>query len=524
MLKLNPIFFNLVLICSLQAANLNAQNVMISDQNAPNEPAIKIDPKNPNRIIAACNLNNYYVSIDTGQTWSISQQTSSLGVWGDPVIDVDTSGNFYYFHLSNPSSGNWIDRIVCQKSTDVGATWNDGTFTGLNGAKAQDKHWSVVDRNNNNIYLTWTQFDDYGSSSPNDSSLILFSKSTDGGMTWSQAKRINKVAGDCIDSDNTVEGATPAVGPNGEIYVAWTGPRGIVFNRSFDSGNTWLSDPILVNEIAKDWDFDIPGINRCNGLPVLKCDLSGGANHGNLYINWSDQRNGTDNTDIWLSKSSDGGDSWSNPIKVNQDNSDKHQFFSWMDIDQINGNLHFVYYDRQNYTDRNTEVSYASSFDGGNSFFNEIISEAPFIPDAGVFFGDYTNISAHNNIVRPIWTRLEGGSLSIWTDLSPRKSPIDTSTSIQEFIIKKNGIKQYPNPSKDITYVSFKLHQEAQISIAVYNQLGEKVITLIQDEIRGYGKYVIPIDLAKAELTPGAYLCEISIDDQKETLRVLFID
>jgi hypothetical protein len=501
---------------------------MISDQNAPNEPSIKIDPKHPNRLIAATNLNNYYISTDTGRTWISNVQSSSFGVWGDPVIEVDTFGNFYYFHLSNPSSGNWIDRIVCQKTTDIGTTWTDGTYTGLNGTKAQDKHWSIVDRKNNNIYLTWTQFDAYASTVSTDSSNILFSRSNDGGNSWSAAKRINKIAGDCIDSDNTVEGATPAVGPNGELFAAWTGPRGIVFNRSFDTGNTWLSDPILVDPFAQDWDFDIPGISRCNGLPVLKCDLSGGPNHGTLYVNWTDQRNGTNDTEVWLSKSTNMGDSWSNPIKVNNDLSGKHQFFSWMDIDQTNGNLYFVYYDRQHYNDTRTDVTIAISLDSGNTFSNEVISDSPFTPDAGIFFGDYTNITAHGGIVRPIWTRLEAGELSIWTDLTPRMATndtttIDTTTSMYQ-IDKDIELKQYPNPSYQTTFVSFKLHEDAQINLALYNQQGEMVLALIQNETKGYGKYIIPIDLAQARLASGTYYCKLSINGEVKTLRVLYLD
>jgi len=117
---------------------------------------------------------------------------------------------------------------VVQKSTDKGSTWSTGTFMGLNGTKQQDKQWAAIDRRNNTIYVTWTEFDRYGSSAPTDSSRIMFSKSTDGGNTWSTQKRINKKSGDCVDSDNTVEGAVPAVGPNGEIYVTWAGPDGLV--------------------------------------------------------------------------------------------------------------------------------------------------------------------------------------------------------------------------------------------------------------------------------------------------------
>ncbi len=140
---------------------LLGQNITISTERNPNEPSIMLNPKNPAQLVAACNINSYYISQDTGRTWSTHRLTSSHGVWGDPVISVDTAGHFYFFHLSNPADGNWIDRIVCQKTVDHGQTWNDGSYTGLNGTKAQDKHWCDIYRTDNTLYLTWTQFDSY---------------------------------------------------------------------------------------------------------------------------------------------------------------------------------------------------------------------------------------------------------------------------------------------------------------------------------------------------------------------------
>lgn len=63
------------------------------------------------------------------------------------------------------------------------------------------------------------------------------------------------------------------------------------------------------------WDYVIPGLQRCNGLPVTACDLSNGPNRGTIYANWSDQRNGTNDTDVWLSKSEDGGNNWKSDPK-----------------------------------------------------------------------------------------------------------------------------------------------------------------------------------------------------------------
>jgi hypothetical protein len=241
----------------------------------------------------------------------------------------------------------------------------------LNGTKAQDKHWSIVDRTNGNIYLTWTQFDDYGSSSPSCKSEIHFSKSTDGGDTWSAAIKINEVDGNCIDSDNTVEGAVPAVGPNGEIFVSWAGPNGIVFNRSLDEGDTWLSQEIPVDPMIGGWDFNIPGINRSNGFPITKCDLSGGPNHGTIYINWADQRNGINDTDIWLTKSTDSGDTWSTPVRVNDDPPGKHLIFYLDGYRSNQWKFDFIFYDRRDYSNSSTDVYLAYSLDGGETFVNK---------------------------------------------------------------------------------------------------------------------------------------------------------
>ncbi|MBN1340648.1 MAG: T9SS type A sorting domain-containing protein [Bacteroidales bacterium] len=497
----------------LLSAFISAQhtNVLISNSNAPEEPSIYVNPTNTDHLVGGANINNVYYSNDGGLTWNVSTlQSQQQGVWGDPCTIVDTAGHCYFFHLAWPQSGSWIDRIVCQKSTDGGATWNDGTYMGLNGTKAQDKEWAVVDRTNNNIYVTWTQFDDYGSANPNDLSIIRFSKSADGGETWSEAVKINEVDGDCIDSDNTVEGAVPAVGPNGEIYVSWAGPEGLVFDRSPDEGETWLENDIFVSDFPGGWDYNIPGIMRCNGLPITVCDLSSGPYHGNIYINWSDQRNGADDTDVWLAKSTDGGDSWSEPIRVNDDGAGKHQFFTWMAIDQVTGYLWFIWYDRREYTDSNTDVYMAVSTDGGDSFINFKVSETPFLPYSGVFFGDYNNVSAHNNVVRPIWTRLHDGDLSVWTAIVDVDAVITTGQKETSALPVATLEPNYPNPFHESTFFSFKLREPATVTLRVYDMFGREVATLFSREARMPGKYVEHFDASGYHLSQGVYYFTLS--------------
>ncbi|MCA9731120.1 T9SS type A sorting domain-containing protein [candidate division KSB1 bacterium] len=487
------------------------QNILMSEANNPNEPAIIIDPSNTNRMVAAANLNNTYSSNDGGLTWITNVANSDYGVWGDPVVGVDASGHFYYFHLSNPPVGNWIDRIVCQKSTDGGLTWSPGTYTGLNGTKAQDKHWSAFDFEKNAIFLTWTQFDRYGSREPQDSSNILFSKSLDGGESWSIAKRINQVAGDCIDDDNTVEGAVPCVGPHNEIYVSWAGPEGIVFDKSSDGGETWLEEDVFVATVPGGWAYDIPEIQRANGLPVTACDASGGEYNGTVYINWSDQRNGEADTDIWLSKSTDGGQTWSEPRRVNDDPPGKQQFFTWMTIDQSNGNLYFVFYDRRNYNDELTDVYMAFSRDGGESFTNFKVSDSPFLPTRGVFFGDYTNISAHEDVIRPIWTRLHNGSLSMWTAIiQPELIPEQNNPS--EVQLSKASLDQnFPNPFAEQTFISFKLHIESFVTLKIFTVNGAVAAVIFRDRKYTTGTYIESFNAEKYTLPSGTYFYGIEV-------------
>ncbi len=381
------------------------------------EPSIAIDPKNPKIMAAGSVLSDYYYSKNGGKRWKSKTLKSKYGVYGDPVLVFDTAGYLYYFHLASYSKTSHLDRIVCQKTDKVCGKFDEGTFPNPNGTKVQDKQWVVVNPQNNELYMTWTQFDKYDSSNPEDTSIIVFSKSKDQGATWSEPMRISKFGGDCKDGDDTVEGAVPAVGPNGELYVTWTGPNGLVFQKSMDGGATWLRQEQLIEEHVGGWTFDIPGVYRANGLPILKCDLSDGPNRGNLYLNWCDLRNGEDNSDSWLMVSKDGGESWSDPIRVNQDESKNHQFFTWMTVDQSTGYLYFVYYDRRNYDNNLTDVYIACSKNGGNTFTEYRINDEPFLPDAKVFFGDYLNIDAVNGVIRPIWPRMDNGKISLWVTL-----------------------------------------------------------------------------------------------------------
>ena len=386
------------------------------------EPSIVINPQNPQNVVAGGILDFVFVSNDSGATWDMNQLKSESGVYGDPCLVADNDNHIYYLHLSDPEGQGWkseklLDRIVVQRSDDGGENWTMDGHTGLNHPKDQDKQWACTDFNNQDVIVTWTQFDKYNSRDSKDKSNILFSRSTDLGKTFSEPIQINQFSGDCLDDDQTTEGAVPAVGPNGEYYVAWSYDENIYFDRSLDQGKTWLDKDVVVSSQPGGWTMDIPGIQRCNGMPITVCDISEGPFKGAVYVCWADQRKGKADTEIFFSSSMDKGKTWSNPIRVNDDTTKTTQFFPWMSIDPITGYLYVVFYDRRNHTDEQTDVYLAYSKDAGQTWVNEKISETPFKPNEYVFFGDYNNISSYNGMVRPIWTRYEKGKLSIWTAL-----------------------------------------------------------------------------------------------------------
>src|ERR1035437_1243941 len=118
---MKKIFYLFSTITILSASSLYGQfsNILISSSNSPEEVSICINPKNTNEVVAGANIDNVFHSTDGGHTWIANTLADATnGVWGDPCIFSDTTGNFYFVHLSNPPAGNWVDRIVCAKSTN----------------------------------------------------------------------------------------------------------------------------------------------------------------------------------------------------------------------------------------------------------------------------------------------------------------------------------------------------------------------------------------------------------------------
>src|SRR3982751_4224821 len=147
----------------------------------------------------------------------------------------------------------------------------------------------------------------------------------------------------------------------------------------------------------------MPGLDRANGMPVTCVDLSNGPRKGTLYVNWTDERNG--DQDVFVTSSSDGGETWSAPVRVNDDavKNGKAQFFTWMAIDPTDGSVNTVFYDRRDTEGTLTRLTMARSTDGRRTFVNYKIDQPSFAWHESVFFGEYSSVPAHGRLIGPMF-------------------------------------------------------------------------------------------------------------------------
>jgi len=389
------------------------------------EPSIAINPSDPKHVVAGSILNNFYESTDGGKNWSQQQIESSFGVWGDPCLIIDTTGRVYYFHLSDPEGTNWrsdqiLDRMVCQTKNGPGGSFSDGSFTEINGKK-HDKEWAAVQPRTGAIGLSWTQFDTYGTADTTCKSTILYSESTDQGISWSPPVVITEQRGDCIDDDNTAEGAVPAFGIGNARYVGWALNGKIMFSRSLDAVH-WEETTVATQHAG--WTQSYAGFSRCNGMPVTVVDhCKQSPYYGRIYLCWGDQIEGLGG-EIFVSYSDNAGFNWSAPSSISPQGGTSDQFLPWLTVDPTSGYLYAVFYDRRNTTKDNETNTYLSiSRDGGTTWSEQRINSEAFYPSDAVFMGDYNHISAHGGEVRPIWTELANMKKSVWTYLYHETTP-----------------------------------------------------------------------------------------------------
>src|SRR5208283_1567681 len=265
----------------------------------------------------------------------------------------------------------------------------------------EDKPYIVADNTDSpfagNLYIGWTRW-------TLEDSQIQFSHSSDGGKTWWAPVEIDTKRGLPRDDNGAVEGFSGTVASDGTLYAVWGDSAHILLTSSKDGG-IHFSPPRPVVKTAPIM-FQLQGLERANGFPVIAADPR---MRGTLHLAWSDYRNG--DLDVFCSSSTDGDQTWGPAVRVNSDpvHNGRDQFFHWLAVDPRDGSVNLVFYDRRmDPKNQQQIVVLARSTDGGHTFANYSLTDNLF-EAGGVFFGDYTAITAFNGRVYAAWTEKPPG-------------------------------------------------------------------------------------------------------------------
>lgn len=397
------------------------------------EEHIAVDPRTGNsaNLVAAIsdfslrggsNTTKFAFSGDNGSTWTesfVPLDASDFPVTADgpfpfnsdPVVAIDKAGNVFladlYFNFSATNSANGFYVSVGNLGTaNLGFTAaNTGAVaTNLDPATTifEDKEWIAVDNSvgapatGGNVYVCWTRF-----TAATD--FILFSRSTDHAATWSTTPgQINPAA-----QNGAVQGCQVAVGPAGEVYVAYQvffirGFRRHFVAKSVDGGLTF-STAVPITPFFHDLRF--PSTYRKNSFPALAVSPT----TSTVVDVYADEPSPRLGAEVEFIKSTDGGTTFTAPLVIN-DVSAGQQFFPAVTIDAT-GFIHASWFDTRlspNHSSIYDIFATRSTDDGAIFAPNARVTFAGSI-DAGqaAFVGDYAGIAAAAGFAHPVWT--DGG-------------------------------------------------------------------------------------------------------------------
>jgi hypothetical protein len=369
----------------------------------------------------------------SGMPWDVCEAGTPSSLTGyfrnsDPWVSFGPDGTAYASALAfNILVPNWANAVVVATSSDFGRTWNNvkpipGSSFKL-FSQSTDKNSTTADPNvAGTAYTVWdTLFEptDNPDDNPHTSSYTgpaYFSKTTDGGKTWSQAKIIintnqrQQTIGNIIVVDPRsgalYDFTDLLVSPNTSLGQGTNGNAQVAFVKSTDGGNTWTAPQVIA-------PFDSLGVfdpntgapSRVgNGLEEVAIDPS----NGKLYVTWERSSNFEKNTkqssvfwddQIVLDTSSDGGTTWSGPTVIHT----AKGMPTYTPMVAVNGDkVAVTYYDNRNLTSGDTTNLptdyWASVSTNGGAFIEQHIA-GPFdemsAPVArGFFLGDYEGLQA----------------------------------------------------------------------------------------------------------------------------------
>jgi hypothetical protein len=322
----------------------------------------------------------------------------------DPSVGADAQGNFYLaFGIDYPlPGGGLLSEAMVLKSSDGGAHFNPPVVAG----PFVDKPFMTIDRQGGAIYVIGNAVN------AKKKSTTAITRSVDGGATFSPLVHIS--------SRTAGPPNGPAIGNAGEVYVSWTNFGGggrikVMFNRSLDGGATWLANDLQVAEFKQTGSL-LNGNVNANPTTVTAVDRGMGPFRGRIYITW--HQPGAGGRDVVLSSSSDGGNTWTAPVRVNDDATSADQFHPWVNVDQV-GRVNVTFLDRR---DDPANVDFALyravSLDGGATFQPSArISDGAFPPSPTTsFVGDYNAADIGGGMLHMIWADGRNGNLDVFTE------------------------------------------------------------------------------------------------------------
>lgn len=396
------------------------------------EMTLDVNPANPLNIagfshstVGAVIEADVFYTRDGGVTWdttrigdSVDGRTSTERF--DPSIAFDAEGNlFVAYGVRNQAT--FSTELIVARSQDGGETF-DHFFEvdAAPGVGNLDKwHIATGPSGPNNagqaVYIAYSIFDEVGGS---DVATVYVAGSNDAGASFTEPKPL---------SDGTsIEFYTdPAVGPNGELYVAWVdrGAEVIKFDR--DLNGLWVEDDpadefgasttvLSLNEDIFRTIVPAQPTRGINTAPVLDVDRSGGPYDGRLYLTYVDIA--TDQThpnyDIYLLTSDNMGASWSSSatgdLQGNVDDSTGTEFHPWVDVDQTTGSVNVIYYTTDGDQPLNQRVNarLASSIDGGDTFVYTDLSSFTSNETDGSNndYLEYIGLVVHDGTAHGLWS------------------------------------------------------------------------------------------------------------------------
>jgi hypothetical protein len=422
-----------------------------------------------------------YISTDGGFTWTGNDTCTGqliINHGGDPGVAITDNGRFILSHIGLQFPG-----MYSNYSNDMGETWSS-SYT-ITSNQSEDKGTLAIDHSDQSsfkgrLYLTWV---DYVSLFT-----VQCSYSTDDGVSWTQPLQVNpdpptRSTGTslAIGADGTLylcwAGVT-SVSPFHEDYIG--------FARSTNGGANWsVNQNILdMNGIAG----LLPQKNniKVNGIPQIVIDNSGGARNGWLYITTTEINNapaGSD-PDIILHRSTDNGVTWSQGIRVNQDpmNNGKIQYFPHLEVDDF-GNLDILFYDDRNTASDSTDVFITRSTDGGDHWkeyeiINTTFEPKPIIGGTSYYQGDHIALISNGNHLNAFWMADYSGIYQVWSSVID-ETLLDVKDHSDGTPDSYALYQNYPNPFNPSTRIRYSIGKESFVSLKIYDALGREVETLV---------------------------------------------